>query len=248
MKKIWENKKVRIAALFTLIAGTIALMMRSSDATLVLNCNIYSLPNWEANYGHMVTTNNCATVQGCSVEVDLEKLAPSEISVIDTWLRTHSDYVCYDESYKFIEDNHRVDNFYKKWKIDRKKESFKRTFSDFINGIQDFDNLKYGDYVNFTRNPTTSIVDYKHKASYVKGDMSLSIPTIKSIIARNNIATQLDSCTVTLSLDDKAQQISIIVEKTTGTNQFKKYYNYSTDPTRPTRTTFFNLFDQYFIY
>ena len=234
-------KYFSITAILAVIIGILWGIFRpqdNSDSFLIMNKDKVSLLSVDdkKEISNITVDDNFSTGV-CSIKIDLGKLSPQTDTVIDQWLRKNSANFCYEESYPFIEKNHIVPS----------TDTTRRTLitggiknSESFNKITDLipDLLKpnYGEYINFNKNSNGKIVP-QLKKSYSSGDVSLSVPTICSIININKI-NPIDY-DVTYSLFDHDKHIGLIItERQNPTNTL--YYNYSTDPTKPSTTMTFN--------
>jgi hypothetical protein len=255
MKKIWNKKVTKVVtaiSLITIISTLVVFLNKApSKALLVVDKSKVS-SSWYNDYKYIFVCEDYNTTN-CSILIDLEKLNPNEIENVIDFLKVSKEYICYDESYNYIESNHIVTDIAEQNRILRNKEQTSITFKQFVDGIANFNNLKYGDYITFDKPSATSRVQYNHKPNYqyIKGDASLSVPSINSIIKINDLEGKLEQCKLTFSYDvtsTNIKRIGLIVESNIPGNSFTKYYNYSTDPTKPNSSSTTPMFDFNFVH
>ncbi len=168
--------------------------------------------------------------EDCAVIVDVSKISPQTFGTVSRWLTQFKDSICYPESYEYIEKVHRVTS---QAHIDTIIRNQKNTESlALLNQL--ITNPKYGNYIFFKKDSKTGIITPTFKNGYTLGDVSLSCPSILSIT--NCSSNQFDPTlyTVTYSMYSNNSQIGFIIKDLANTKVY--YYNYSTDPTKPTPT------------
>lgn len=178
----------------------------------------------------------------CTIQIDLNKIKPLTDVEVDKFLRKYSSIFCYKESYKFIEESHRVDvnDTGRRIKMDSGKVN-PVGLDTLIKLIPISLKNSYGNYIKFTKDSKGNIIP-SYVTNYKSGDSSLSIPTIQSILSIKNInnPTEYNVCYSMFEISNQ-KHVGLIITEITNTSNVM-YYNYSTDPTNPGATIMFNPF------
>lgn len=217
-----------VIALFATLLWKVFLPKENLDAFLIVDKEIFATldANEKGEVEQIIVDENYSSDK-CSIKIDVGKLKPLNDVAIADWLKKYSKIICYEASYPFIEERHKVSDPLRIDEITQGRENKDFSLKAFIDSISGFDSIYYGNYVNFEK--TSNGLHYKLKNSYVSGDISLSIPTIKSILFVNKIKNY-DDYLIDFSYNATTKQIAIIITHKNGTTL---YYNYSTDPTKP---------------
>lgn len=223
-------KTISISVVIALFATLIwkILLPKEDEAFLIVDKEVFaSLDLKEKEEVKEIIVDENYSSDNCSIKINLGKLKPLNDVTVANWLTKFSKIFCYEVSYPFIEERHKVSDLVRINEIIARSENKDFSLKTFIDSLNGFDSIYYGNYVNFEK--ASNAVNYKLKNSYVSGDVSLSITAIKSILFVNKI-TKYDDYLIDFSYDDPKKQIAVILTNKNGT---KLYYNYSTDPTKP---------------
>jgi len=209
-----------------------------------------NLTAWENENSKFYYEDNSASGDACvdNVVVDLNIVSSTDGKLVRDWLKANSKYICFEDSYKHIEEAHVVkdSDFIKN--IDSETnprevsyEYIKSATNIFIRSSgpnRDFDNIGYDGYLNFF-----TFFGSNPRFIYDTGEVkegSYSIPFFKSIKHRiekefNTTINEKDikfNFVKTKNMEG-VDVIAFTVVVTNGTSTFKEYYNFSTDPGKP---------------
>ncbi len=227
-----KSKKIGVVLILT-ISILVALIAafweptQSVNSYIVLN-KIAVGEQWiQDNQNIIVSTEGS---EDCSVIVDVSRISPQNYETVSRWLTQFKDSICYPESYEYIEKVHRVTAQEQIDTIIR----FQKNTQNLALLNQLITNPKYGNYILFKKDSKTGIITPTFKNGYTLGDVSLSCPSILSITHCSSNHFDPTLFTVTYSMYSNNSQIGFIIKDIANTKVY--YYNYSTDPTRPTPT------------
>jgi hypothetical protein len=227
-----KKNRILIISVVTIIAGVYAFFMvypiePKNETFIVMRKSAFKdSEKWAKDSCDIVKS---VGEPDCSLIIDLAKIKPLTDIKVASFLKYHSKDICYDESYQYIENAHRV-NYKEHIDTIIKFSKNSEKLSDLVYRIGT--NTDYGNYINFTFDAISKKVIPNLKTSYKSGDVSLSAPAIMSIIKINTINPT--KWTVKYSLYSKNSQIGLIISDNTKLKTY--YYNYSTDPTKPSIT------------
>jgi hypothetical protein len=206
---------------------------------------------WENQNSKYYFEDNSTAGDSCTdnVVIDLNELSMTDGKLVGKWLRDNSDYICFPDSYNYIEKAHVVSNpdFIRNIEVytNRREISYKDLKSMTNISIkvffpkEDFDSIGYNGYLNFFTffggNPRFIFdINQIDEGSY-------SIPFFRSI--KNRIEKELNTTinekdikftfVSTKSSPEGKAVVAFKVDVTNGTKTFKEYYNFSTDPGKP---------------
>lgn len=123
--------------------------------------------------------------------IDLTKVGVTDTTVAK-WLKANTDYICFDDSYPFIEKAHVITDADMQKRVNdaiTNKQETHINFQTFVDDIKYYDGFNYEMYLNFTVD-TSKKISFKPVNRYVKGMRSFSLPSIKSVVARYGIKAE----------------------------------------------------------
>lgn len=181
------------------------------------------------------------------IAINLDKISLTDGNKVRDWLKNNSKYICFEDSYKYIESAHIItdsnsisviNNATNKRPLSFKDISDKSTnLMRVVNSNLNFENHGYEGYLNFFNflGDTRFLYDYG-----IIGEGRYSIPFFRSIRASVNKefgSTDFPEKDIIFSFVqvnlNGRKVIAFTVEATNGSKKFKQYYNFSTDPGKP---------------
>lgn len=208
------------------------------------------LTAWENQNRGFYYEDNSGAGNDCldNVLIDLNKVSETDGKRIRTWLKDNSDYICFVDAYQYIVRAHLITNQDFINNIDNATEQMELSYDVIKNNIDveikaqfpnsDFDSHGYEGYINFE-----SLFNQNSKYFYDSGDIdndNYSIPLFRSI--KNRIATQFNGTveesdivfTFVIARNPENMEVNaFIVNATNGSSNIREYYNFSTDPGKP---------------
>lgn len=164
--------------------------------------------------------------------IDLHKIHSSDEQKVANWLQANNAYICFDDSYQFIEKAHKV-NAAIQTSIDTKinaNDKLDIRLDNLINNITNFPTTEYNAYLIFNRDNNNKIT--QTIGTYASGNKGFSVPFINSIISVNNISSaDYSKYTFTFVLINNDTKVGLKITNTINHNVL--YYDISTEPKKP---------------
>lgn len=181
-----------------------------------------------------------------NVVLDLNEISADDGNKVRNWLEKYSKFICFEDSYKYIEKAHLIKDVVYIDNIERAsnkrdisyKEIKDKTNVFFVLSNNKFDDRGYEGYLNFFK---PNFTDIKFMYDYgLIGEGRYSIPFIRSIKAsvvkkfNNPNFLEEDIKFTFVKVVSPAGNEAIAFRVVAGpNNEFKQYYNFSTDPGKP---------------
>jgi hypothetical protein len=196
---------------------------------------------WEAensaSYCHKQILNpKCSN----TLVIDLNKVGNSDENIAK-WLKKNTNYICFNDTYKFIENSHSIIKTSIQGAINSEisaGRSTPYTFNEFKKEIVDFDLYNYEKYIQPYFDTTEKKIKFKPVDPYKSGLKCYSIPLFKSILSNHTISN-LDTCVLDFATIKNKKNVDVIVFKVTIGSTVIGFYNYSTDPSGGGRNSYY---------
>ncbi len=208
------------------------------------------LTTWENQNRNFYHSDNTGAGIACedNVILDLNKLSSTDGKLVGKWLKDNSKYICFEDSYKHIEQAHVVTNTVFINNIETETNRRLITYDDLksmanfsiriLSPNENFDSIGYEGYLNFF-----TILGSSPRFVYDLNQIdegSYSIPFFRSI--KKRIEKELN-----ITINDRELEFTFVktknpegkavvafkVEFNNATETFNEYYNFSTDPGKP---------------
>lgn len=192
-----------------------------------------------------------------NVLIDLNGVSTSDGLLVKSWLVKNSDYICFEDSYPYLEEAHLIKDQLFIENINNASnprvltyENIKNISNGLIktahptNPTLDFESHGYQAYLNFF-----TLFGSNPRFVYDFGltkEGSYSIPFFRSIKHRiekdfNSVVNEKDIKFTFVKVKNLSnlEVIALVVEASVASSTFKEYYNFSTDPGKPISYKYF---------
>lgn len=245
-----KSKRIGFITLFAVYQNSHTVIPNLIVVSKDLVAKKTNLTTWENQNRAFYHDDNSGAGNACldNVLIDLNKVSNTDGKMVKTWLKDNSDFICYMDAYQYIERAHIITDQDFINNIDNATEQKELTYDSIKNKINveindqfpniDFDSHGYEGYINFE-----SLFDNNTKYFYDSGDIEkdgYSIPFFRSI--KNKVQAQLNGTveerditfTFVIAKNHENKDVNaFIMNATNGSSNVREYYNFSTDPGKP---------------